>query len=332
MFDVSESYGDVCIVKDGYLYTFSCSSALWDWGNVRIAGAPIAGDAFKLRENYTFWNGSDWVADSSAATPIMDAPDGGIGSIEWNDYLGCWLYTYVRVFDNEIAMRVADELTGPWAPPTHIFTALMGTSGFVFPYFARAHKILEEEDGRIQYVTYSVQNLDTGTGSRLPFTKVRFGDFPTSPPLGEWQRIIARHSDKALGTTPTLTGIAQWPQVDDAYAQQWMLEDYRNNWVRIKNRLSGRNLEVVPVFGEVPNGQPVRESAPNTGDWQIWSLVDRGNGYFALRNRATGKVLEIAGGSMDDGVPAQVWDDLKGANQQWYIGNPFPTANSWFFY
>ena len=57
---------------------------------------------------------------------------------------------YSRPFSHRIVARTAPELTGPWSAQTVLYT-VDGDA----PYDAVNHPEYAEDDGRVQYVTYS---------------------------------------------------------------------------------------------------------------------------------------------------------------------------------
>ena len=177
-------YGDAAAVWDGHAYAYYAAQG-WDFGKLFVARAPLADEAFKSRTTWRFWNGSSWVEPASAATRII--PSGvAPGSIEWNDYLGSWLYTYMECLGTRMMMRVADNLEGPWSEPTPVYTAALGEQD-EFPYFGRAHKILEKENGRTQYISYSVGGMYSG--QKIAFVRVRFGDLPAAVSPATWAKL-----------------------------------------------------------------------------------------------------------------------------------------------
>lgn len=52
---------------------------------------------------------------------------------------------------------------------------------------------------------------------------------------------------------------------------------------------------------------------------QLWRVEVAARGYRKFTQVHSGKVLDIAFMSMNPGVPAQIWEDVGGENQQWKI-------------
>ena len=167
MFD-GGNYGDIAVVSDGYLYGYY----MGQWATMYLARAPLAGEGFKDRSNWTFRCNNEWVSNATSATVIATLAT--VGSIEWNQYLNCWLYTHMGFLDNRMVMQVADNLWGPWSAPKAVFTAPKGRNNGL-PYFGRAQRIFEENEGRTQFISYSNALGASGTGEGVVFQRL---DFP----------------------------------------------------------------------------------------------------------------------------------------------------------
>lgn len=136
------------VVHDGWLYAFACGGAELAWP-CRLARVPI--DAVTQRAAWRFFDGAGWAEEmTTAATLFEGAP---IMSVELAPALGGWLLVYSRPFDHEVFARTALELTGPWSDPIALFD-VPGDS----PYDACHHQELSEENGSIQYITFSRPN------------------------------------------------------------------------------------------------------------------------------------------------------------------------------
>ena len=55
------------------------------------------------------------------------------------------------------------------------------------------------------------------------------------------------------------------------------------------------------------------------GHSQVWQWLKVTATYRKLMNTQSGKVLDIVDMREDDGAPAQIWDDVDGAGQQWKL-------------
>ncbi|HMI94601.1 MAG TPA: DUF4185 domain-containing protein [Polyangiales bacterium] len=173
-------YGNAVAVSGNLVFAYWGSTEAWDWGNVRLAfartddgpDADSSPDCF-LRSNWWFYDAdAPFGATQDAAAATILFADGAQGSVEWNPYLNGWVYTYLGVFSSKVRMRFADQPYGPWSEPVDVIDAKLGSQGEL-PYFAKAQKILEQENGRTMYVTYSVGGA-IGTGSGVNMVKLRF--------------------------------------------------------------------------------------------------------------------------------------------------------------
>ena len=64
---------------------------------------------------------------------------------------------------NDVMMRTAPSLTGPWSEEERLFTAQRASGS---TYDANVHPELAESDGLVQYVTFSRDKVG-GSGSEL---------------------------------------------------------------------------------------------------------------------------------------------------------------------
>jgi hypothetical protein len=116
--------------RDGYVYFFGTPNGRM--GTAHVSRVPQ--DSVLDKAAYRYWNGSDWVADETAATTIVDAHVAEL-SVQYNDYTHRWLMTYLQ--DDRIVLRSAMAPQGPWSASTTLATAadypgLYG--GFMHPW------------------------------------------------------------------------------------------------------------------------------------------------------------------------------------------------------
>lgn len=116
-------------------------------GTCRLARAPVA-DA-QVPEAWTYWDGGSWSPASDDAVVLFDGAP--IMSLGWNDYLDAWLVVYSPPFAGQVKARTAPELTGPWSRESVLFDVPEGDA----PYDANHHPELAEQDGKVQYITWS---------------------------------------------------------------------------------------------------------------------------------------------------------------------------------
>lgn len=105
-----------------------------------------------------------------------------------------------------------------------------------------------------------------------------------------------------------------------------------NGRYTLVNRNSGKVIEV--QGGSTSAGAAVRQSNSNGAAYQQWNVIPvsaRVGGdfsYFTITAVHSGKVMDVNNWSLDNGGNIIVWDDAKGANQQWYLDY---REDGWFY-
>lgn len=138
-------WGAAAVVHDDKLWAYGCKQDGLE-RRCMLARAPLEDPSD--RAAWRFWDGDAWSSTADDAEVLFDGAT--IMEVSWNVGLDRWLLVYTTPFDHDIVARTADELTGPWSHETVLFRA----SGDA-PYDAVHHPDLEEQDGLVQYVTYS---------------------------------------------------------------------------------------------------------------------------------------------------------------------------------
>lgn len=98
------------------------------------------------------------------------------------------------------------------------------------------------------------------------------------------------------------------------------------------NRNSGKVMEV--TGGSLNAGANVRQNLNTGTTYQQWDVIpvdSRIGGdysYFTITAVHSGKALDVYNWSLDNGGNLVVWDDTKGANQQWYLEY---AEDGWFY-
>ena len=98
------------------------------------------------------------------------------------------------------------------------------------------------------------------------------------------------------------------------------------------NRNSGKVIEV--TGGSTAAGATVRQATSNGAAYQQWNVIPvspRIGGdfsYFTITAAHSGKAMDVNNWSLDNGGNIIVWDDAKGANQQWYLDY---REDGWFY-
>ncbi len=93
-----------------------------------------------------------WSEEFAATAPLFDSVPNEM-SVEYNQYLKCYvaIHTYLR--EHKIVMRTAPEIIGPWSNP-HIAYEPRRIKDDDLIYAAKEHPELSRENGRKIYVTY----------------------------------------------------------------------------------------------------------------------------------------------------------------------------------
>jgi len=151
MFSKDEpSFGSAAVVHDDMLYVWACDL---DWlaKPCRLARVPL--EKVLERKEWRYFAGeSDWSADLRDAEPVFEGND--IMSVFWCPHLERFVALYSQPMDRVTSVRTAVAPQGPWTKAVKAFDALK-PDGDGWIYDALAHPELAEEDGRVQYVTYS---------------------------------------------------------------------------------------------------------------------------------------------------------------------------------
>jgi hypothetical protein len=145
-------FGQVAFVKSGEtLYLFGIPGGRY--GGARLARVPQ--EKVLDPSSYEYFAGMKgsetlWSADEPSAVEVVPAPVGEL-SVMWNGYLERWIMTYLDDTRDQIMIREASELWGPWGP------ALLMVSSQAYPglYGAYLHPWYVENEGETIYFTMS---------------------------------------------------------------------------------------------------------------------------------------------------------------------------------
>ena len=119
---------------------------------------------------WRFYAGGNWLQDYRKATDLFDGND--MMSVFYNSYLDKYLAIYSKPLEAVTLMRWAQHPSGPWSMPLELFANEAPVNDFGWVYDALAHPELEQDNGRIIYVSYSRQ---TGPGrSEMRLVSIEF--------------------------------------------------------------------------------------------------------------------------------------------------------------
>ncbi|MGP4079227.1 DUF4185 domain-containing protein [Pseudalkalibacillus sp. R45] len=121
------------VKKDGYVYMFGTPAGRFDHAYL----AKVPEEDLLVKEEYEYWNGSDWTKnDESAAVAVVDAPVSEL-SVQYNSYYDKWIMLYLNENRYAMVMRSSSSLTEGWSAETEVatgeeFPGLYG--GFIHPW------------------------------------------------------------------------------------------------------------------------------------------------------------------------------------------------------
>lgn len=138
-------WGAATVIHDDMIYAFGCDNEFLA-RRCMIGRVPLEDPSDKSA--WRFWDGDEWGTSQKEADELFDGAT--IMELSWNAGLDRWLLIYSKPFDHDVFARTAEELTGPWSREEVLFR-VPGES----TYDAVHHPDLEEENGLVQYITYS---------------------------------------------------------------------------------------------------------------------------------------------------------------------------------
>jgi hypothetical protein len=160
------SWGTGSILDDDLLYAFACDT---DTGGFSppCSLARVPAEQALDRQAWRFYDGSAWSASMvDRATIFSGAPT---LTVEKNAYLGLYTVVYAETMSNNVVIRTAPALTGPWSDPQALFTADKPGGG---AYDAVSHAEYEEQDGKVLYFTFTRSDGVGWFGSELALVRV----------------------------------------------------------------------------------------------------------------------------------------------------------------
>jgi hypothetical protein len=163
------SFGTAAVIDGDELYAYGCDQ---DGLSFECRLARVAVASVLDRSAWLFFDGTGWSTDISAARPILEAAS--IVNVQFNGYLGQWVALYSAPLSNDVKLRTAPAVTGPWSDELTLFTAdregLGGTS-----YDAAPHAEYSEDGGQVLYISYSRPNGNGPFGADFALERVTLG-------------------------------------------------------------------------------------------------------------------------------------------------------------
>ena len=158
-------FGNGGVTTDsGNAYFFDCEQAGFGF-HCKVGRVPIA--SVTNRSAFAFWNGTAYVSDVTQAAWFIDGVGAGL-TITWNVWLGRWLAVYSKVLSDDVALRAADRIEGPWTDPEVVIAGASFVQGDAGTnYLAREHPELQAQAGREIVVGYAHPLANFGGACRL---------------------------------------------------------------------------------------------------------------------------------------------------------------------
>jgi hypothetical protein len=153
------SWGATSRVEGDRFYTFGCDRKGLD-RKCLLARMPL--DEIHDLGAWEYRTRNDWSSDLDDAASLFAG--GNIMSLSWNDWLDAYLLVYAD--GGKVKARTASELWGEWSRENVLYETDDD------PYDVNHHAELEEDDGRVQYVTYSRSSGEGWFGTEFPIVRI----------------------------------------------------------------------------------------------------------------------------------------------------------------
>jgi hypothetical protein len=145
------SMGDAAVVSDGMLYAFGCDHPDEAFKHCRLGRVALE-EAFE-RDAWRFLTADGaWSADFDDASLLFDGNNQM--SVHYNAHLDRWVAIYAGLLSNEVRMRTAPALEGPWSRDVTLFETEPQAEPDDYLYCVLGHPEFQREDGRFEYVSY----------------------------------------------------------------------------------------------------------------------------------------------------------------------------------
>ncbi len=161
LWDADASWGATSRVEGDFFYTFACDGE-WLEESCELARVPL--DAIHDMRAWEYRTRNDWSAEPDDAVSLFDGAN--IMSLSWNEWLDAYLLVYAD--GGRVKARTAPEIWGEWSQEAVLYDA-----GRDDPYDVNHHAELEEDGGRVLYVTYSRSSGEGWFGTEFPIVRDR---------------------------------------------------------------------------------------------------------------------------------------------------------------
>ncbi len=141
--------GGVAVIGET-AYFFAC-----ELGGCRVGRTPRA--RADERGAFEFYDGSAWVSDIDQAAVVLRNV-GALTSVSYNAHLGRYLSITSRAFSNDVLLRTAEHVEGPWPTTGVVITPSDGgilAAGEGSNYLAQEHVALGSADGTEIVISYA---------------------------------------------------------------------------------------------------------------------------------------------------------------------------------
>lgn len=190
------------------------------------------------------------------------------------------------------------------------------TGGFENPIPADINRLVKA----LKVVANNSPANKGGPGNRLtstaPAINAEIGELSN----GDYS-IKAYNTNKALDGYGTGNGaaIGLWDS-HSGENQKWTLTKAGNGFYKIKNKASGRLLDITGT--SMTDGARAQQADDANGDNQLYTLLPSDDGYYRIQARHSHSVLDVPSGNFSNGVLAEQ-RHFNGSNaQKWKITSP----------
>ena len=167
-------FGVFVVERDGYVY-------LWGSQMTGMFLARTRSDAVERLDRYEYLAAAPtlahpdvaprWSSTFAPTAPLFDGVPNEM-SASFNEHLGCFIAVHCRLRDNQIVMRTAPHITGPWSVGEVIFEPSRNSDKDLF-YAAKEHPELARDGGKTIYLSF------VNSATYVPqLVEVRFVDDP----------------------------------------------------------------------------------------------------------------------------------------------------------